>query len=167
MVIHVGFTGHYLVDWRTLMFKMLNVLCPSGCLISALYWRLEESKMGQTEIPSLNTGSRFYRFNIFVVFMFLSKLYDNVIWFKSARGADQIVSLLIELQTVQQLEPILLERCLNCAQGGADAIENISLQDLLANKKYHISTLSTNWVQMLFKPKLQFLKVSGVCSSRK
>ena len=142
---HIGFTGHYLVDWRTLMFKMLNVLCPSGCL----YWRLEESKMGQIEISSLNTGSRFYRFNIFVVLMFLSKLYDNVIWFKSARGADQIVSLLIELQTVQQLEPILLERCLNCAQGGADAIENISLQDLLANKKYLniINKLSSNVVQ--------------------
>ena len=128
------------------MFKMVNVFCPLGCLISALYWRLEEYKMGQTEIPSLN--KRFYRFNIFVVLMFLSKLYDNVIWFKSARGADQIVSLLIELQTVQQLEPILLERCLNCAQGGADAIENISLQHLLANKKYlNIMILSSTAVQ--------------------
>ena len=31
------------------------------------------------------------------------------------------------------MDPILLERCLNCAQGRTDAIENISLQDILAN----------------------------------
>ena len=42
------------------------------------------------------------------------------------------------------MEPILLERCLNCAQGRTDAIENISLQDLLANESLHFKIAFKN-----------------------